>query len=239
VKTARPKSGLATITALRHQETARVQVLRSPSQVLLLPLGRPSLRKLNPGLIQIATLLRRRQRVERHVGLLPMGRASTWPISTNGTLALDRTERIAIPRYGLSTITAWESRLQRPKLLPQRPKPPPLLQVLQSLPEHRLGFLPIVRNGWKPKMATLAGLSAIRMVWMQACSTNSTQCWAKAEQIADLRSGQRIFTVWPLETQLLFKIHDFMELVATKYLREIFGSSALTRVNPQIVLLRI
>jgi hypothetical protein len=220
VKTARPESGLATITALRHQETARVQVLRSPSQVQLLLLDRPSLRRLNPGLIQIVTLLRRRRRLERHVGLLPMGRALTWPISTNGTLALDRTERTVTPRFGPSTITAWESRLQHPKLLPQRPKPPPLLQVLQNLPKHRLGFLPIVRNGWKLKMATPAGLSVTQMVSIQACSTNSTQCWAKAEQIVDLKSGQRTFTVWPPEIQLLFKIHDVMELVATKYFGE-------------------
>jgi hypothetical protein len=89
--------------------------------------------------------------------------ALTWPIFTNGTLVLDQTERIATHRSGPSIITAWESRPQRRKLLPQRPKLPPLLQVLRSLPEHRLGFLPTVRNGWRPKMEIPAGLSAMQM----------------------------------------------------------------------------
>jgi hypothetical protein len=55
-----------------------------------------------------------------------------------------------------------------------------------------------------------AGLSAMQMVSMQTCSTNSTQCWAKAEQIVDLKSGQRTFTVWPIERQVLGKLHVMM-----------------------------
>jgi hypothetical protein len=180
-----------------------------------LPRDRPSLHKLNPELIQIAIPLRKRQRLERHVGLLRMGRALIWPVSTNGTLPSEQMEKIATPKYGPSIITAWESQLQRPKLLPQRPKLPPLLQVLQSLPEHRLDFLPIAQNGWKPKTATPAGLSVMGMVLIQPCSTNLTQHWVKAERIVGLKFGQRILTVWPPETRLLLEMYDATELDAT------------------------
>jgi len=143
---------------------ALVRVPRSPSQVRLLPLERPSLHKLKPGSIQIVIFSRKRQRLERHVGLLPVRRVLTWPIFTNGTLSLDQTERIVTRRYGPSIITACESRPQFQTLLSQRRMLLPLPQVLQNPPGHRLDSLPIVENGWKPKMVTPAGLSLMQIV---------------------------------------------------------------------------
>jgi hypothetical protein len=199
VQIAQLKSGLANITVLPQQETARVQVLRNPLQLRLLLLDRLSPPKLNPGSTQTVIFSRKLQRLERHVGLLPTKPALTWPISPNGTLSLDQMERIATRRYGHSIITACVSRQQRQMLLPQRQKRLRLPPVLQNLPRRRLVLLPIARNGWRPKMVTPAGPSLTRMASMQTYFTHSIQHSVKVVQTVGHKSGQRTFTVFQLE----------------------------------------
>lgn len=106
---------------------------------------------------------------------------------------------------------------------------------LKCLSRHRPDLLPIVQNGWKPKMATPAGPSRMQIVPMQTCSTDSTQYWVKVVQIVGHKSDQLIFTVWPLERGVLCKIQISWSLLLRAFCGRI-DPSAITRVNHMIAL---
>lgn len=204
----RHKSGSVTITAWPRQAMAATQPQQSLSRARHLPRECQSLHRPKPVLIRTVIVSCERRRLVLPVRLLLVEHELNWPTSTNGTPYLGQMETIATRRYGLSIITVcgWPRQQHRTH--------PPLLQVFQSRTRRKLVLLPIVRDGWKPRMVIRAGLSQMGMVSMRMCSISSIQYWARAEQIVGHKSGRLTHTVWLLEGETFGKQRNVLELVA-------------------------
>ena len=208
VQIAQARFGLVTIPVLQLQEMAPAQVLQNPSPAQLLPQDLPSRHKPNPVSIQIVIVSRKRPRLEHRAGPLPAAQASSWPISTDGTLSLEPVERTATRRFGPTTITAYESQAQHQVLLSSLQALLRLPQALPNPPKHRLGILRTARSGSRPKTAIPAGPLRMQMVLIRLCSTASMQYWARVVQTVGRKSGQPISIVWLLKKGILCKMQN-------------------------------